>query len=503
MVVGACAPRGGQRFVLSRSSLAVGVLDKRIVEMMRTSGLKQLTAETFFGYAQTIGRDRAPSRRDPLGASFSDTSPSRFTLGSTHYCGGSGADGRAYQDQTGWPGFCNRDVLSPVPGYAFQATARYWKTAFDAHWADARAFDGFAQATIRARSSEPCNQGPYYLQPVFKGLLKMYRATGEIAYVEEAVHLADLMIRAAVPYNPAWARPSDRALFDAWVTRQGQLLYWNADSCAPTGVKGYRYQLDELQGLRGISELARVLKAAGDARWSKYFHYADQVVSFYAMLGNGNPNLDSSGDKRGHFIMNALDLFAASGETRFRDWATVVANTQVSVVYKDLGNYIEIHNGTGRYSAAILDVSHANRDAELVSYWDEIAWQRTADYTRKMVNTLLFRIWENDPQKKIGASPDYPTLFRNFTDGSNQCANGTNPPYRLGNVVLGWNELSRYDRRVLHIIETLTMRLVERTVIVRFPAAGPRCTPNGNTNYSFVGLAIAEMAYVQKLFGQT
>jgi len=456
------------------------------------------------GQSVVLSGGRTSALREPHlpGASPSDTSPSRFIVGSTHFCGGADADGRAYQDQTGWPGFCDRSVLSPVRGYVFQVAAGYWKAAFDARWADVNAFDGYARASTRATSSNPCNQDPYYMHSVFKGLLNMYRATGDTTYVERAVRLADLMIAAAHHYDPAWAHPTDAAAFVAWVATQGQLLYWNADACAPAGVSGYRYQLNELQGLRGISELARVLKVAGDRRWSKYFHYADQVISFYAMLGDGNPHLDSGGDKRDHFIMNALDLFAASGETRFRDWATAVADTQLSVVYKDLGDYVEIHEGTREYSTVILDVDHANRDAELMRYWREVAWPGTADYMRKAVNTLLFRIWENDPRVRIGSTPDYPTLFRNFTDGSNLCVSGTTPPYRFGSVVNGWIELSRYDRRVLHIMETLTMRLVDKSVIDRFPATGSSCASNRNINYVLLGAAIGEMAYVQKLYGR-
>ncbi len=110
---------------------------------------------------------------------------------------------------------------------------------------------------------------------------------------------------------------------------------------------------------------------------------------------------------------------------------------------------------------------------------------------RRAVNTLLFRIWENQPI--VEPANQYPYLFRNMTDGDNSCQ-GANSPYRLGSVDVGWNELARYDRRVLYIMERLTDALVDGEAAISFPAPAD-CTLSGNTNYSYIITAIAELAY--------
>src|SRR5262249_38628337 len=139
--------------------------------------------------------------------------------------------------------------------------------------------------------------------------------------------LGDRMIRASSPYDPAWAAPVDPARFRAWADGHGELRYWPATRCAPRPagevLLGYRYMLNELQGVRGIAELSRYLARAHDARASHYFAYASQVIGFYAIEGGDDPvaRLDRGEDKREHYAMAALDLYAASGDPRWRGWA--------------------------------------------------------------------------------------------------------------------------------------------------------------------------------------
>jgi hypothetical protein len=427
-----------------------------------------------------------------------DSIPSGFTDSSTEICDGADSDGNGQVDegQTGWPGFCDRNALVPLQGYAFQFPLTYWQTAFDTRRDDPGFIDSRDATVTRADSSNPCKQEPYDLHRAFKALLTMYWATGQESYLEEAVDLADRMIAASDVYDPEWAAPVDTIKFDAWVAQQGTLRYWESPCYFEKYGQEYRYQLNELQGLRGISRLARVLAEIGDDRWHTYFDYADQVVSFYAMIGGIEPQIDISADKREHYVMNALDLFRASGEQRLLDWAMALNATLTDVTIADAedADYVQITVAVSHgYEDMIRDVSHANRCAELLRYWEENAIADTQRFLLPAVNTMLFRFWENDPKVALPAD-EYPHLYRNFTDGANGCVETGNPPYRMGNVTMGWHELSRYDRRILYLMETLTHGLVEQTVIIRLPAADG-CVENGNTNYSNILPAIAEMAY--------
>ena len=250
--------------------------------------------------------------------------------------------------------------------------------------------------------------------------------------------------------------------------------------------------INELQGLRGIARLARMLQEQGDSRWQTYFDYADQVISFYAMMGDAVPRIDSASDKRVHYIISALELYRASGEQRFLDWATALQGEVLGLTVKEVdGDFLAFAVGIGSYLDDVNDTSHANREAEMVRYWTEEDTPGTSDFMRRAVNTLLFRIWENQPI--VQPADQYPYLFRNMTDGDNSCQ-GVNSPYRLGSVDVGWNELARYDRRVLYIMERFTDALVEGTAAISFPAPAD-CTLNGNTNYSYIITAIAELAY--------
>lgn len=427
--------------------------------------------------------------------------PSGFSSGASEICNGSDDDGDGEIDdaQTGWSGFCQRSALVPPSTYPFIRSLAEYQSAFDSIWAGDKATE-----LAHAASCNPCDQEPYYLQGPFKALLTMHRATGEARYLDDAMALADAMIAASDPYDASGAAPSDAGCFDAWATSvPGGLRYWSTLGCTPTDAS-WRYQLNELQGLRGISELARVLAAKGDTKSKKYLDYADQVVTFYAMLGASkdaqgkcqpHPRIDSAADKRSHFVVNAVDLYHASGDARFLDWAKELIEKQLSTVIADDGDFLKLY--VTESAQEINDVSHANREVELIRTLFELGEPGSGERVRRAVNTLLFRVWENDPSVTIDGSPAYPFLFRSFVDGSNACA-GSNPPYRTGSVTMGWHELGRYDARVLHLMERLTIGLLEKSVPTSLPAAGG-CPANGNTNYSFVLPALAEMAYVSSL----
>src|SRR5262249_46364865 len=158
---------------------------------------------------------------------------------------------------------------------------------------------------------------------IFMALLTMYRATDDATYLDDARDLADRMIASAVPFPVSLAKPDDPKAFTSWAAKvPGGLRYWEPDSTC-SAYPGWRYQLNELQGLRGISELARVLAQKGDSAYHAYYDYAKQVTAFYAMIADGKtPKLDSSTDKHEHYAMNALDLYAVESDPIFLTWAS-------------------------------------------------------------------------------------------------------------------------------------------------------------------------------------
>jgi hypothetical protein len=438
-------------------------------------------------------RPAADAGADDAGACRDHT----FVPGSLAVCA-QGTD-----EQTGWPGFCTRAALVTDPVCTFTHPLELWVDEFDQRRDDPSYFDSVEKTRLRATTCRPCEQEPYGLHRIFKALLTMHAATGRARYLDEAIDLADRMIAAAVPYDPAWASPRDREAFDAWVAEHGTIRFWNADACAPaTQPSGYRYTLNELQGLRGISLLARTLARAGDARWRTYADFAEEFLGFYAALGvDGTPLLPGAVDKNEHYVLNALDLYDASGDAKYLQWATAInASILASGSHVD-GDFIDMRVSlTGEGALIGNDTSHANRGVELFRAWHERPWfPQKPDIVRLAVNTLLFRIWEGDPTVRIDDVAPYPALFRNFVSGANGCVGPGDPPYRTGSVGMGWHELARHDRRVLYLVERLTLGLLDETVPLRFPA-GDGCVANGNTNYSHLLVLLAELAYAHTVW---
>src|SRR3989344_5779797 len=314
-----------------------------------------------------------------------------------------------------------------------------------------------------------------------------------------------------------------------------KLLQWDNLKCELNAYNHhtgfYRAQEGEVQGLRGISELARIMSSIDglneeeSQKAQKYYDYASQVIAFYPMFGgivkNADATLDRAADKRALFIMNAYDLYKAKGDERFRYWASIVSEgmlNQDTGSLKDLNDFVGItwtvNLAPGEVdSYGVMDTSHANRLAELTRYWHEEESSAAAkSMLPKAVNTFLFKIWQSDPQTKIGTKLPYPTLFNNYPDGSNPCYDPAFPappplaavysPYALGNVVLGWHELSRYDRRVLFIMEDLTISLIEGTYVNDFSQAQEcavyQYSVKGTVNQGLSLLAVAEMAFATR-----
>ncbi|MBI2125264.1 hypothetical protein HYU08_01780 [Candidatus Woesearchaeota archaeon] len=319
--------------------------------------------------------------------------------------------------------------------------------------------------------------------------------------------------------------------YDAWLAASARatdnedkvdikLLYWDTSQCNtnPKNHKSgyYRLMEEELQGLRGISELARVLSSVDPEKAQKYYNYAEQVVAFYPMsgfLGDPRPALDRAADKRSLYIMNAYDLYQVKKDQRFLDWASVVSETllnQETGTLTDLDDFVGIYwtvkSSPGEVDPfGIMDTSHANRLAEMARYWhEEDSSVMAKSMLPKMVNTFLFKTWQSDPQTKIGNNYPYPNLFKNYPTGSNPCSDPDFPsysPYALGNVLFGWNELSRYDRRVLFTMESITDSLIEGTYVNDFSdveGCNEQYSVKGNANPGMTINAIAEMAFATR-----
>ena len=455
------------------------------------------------------------------------------------WCDGKDNDGDYLvdEDQLGDKTFCDRKSLQSLAGYAFKHDQPYYVEAFQTQWNQEKAA-WIATATTSAHckivGGKPVHsQEPYNLQRPMKALLTMYHATQDQKWLDEATTIADLMIEAAVPFDPnkIQVAESNQKAWNDWLVslpswnvdgQEVKLLYWDTSPCPdpynPQSANSgyYRYMEAELQGLRGISELARILQPIDPQQSEKYYNYGAQVIGFYAMSFGGNPlpALDSAADKRAHFVMNAYDLYNVSKDQRYLDWAAAVSETLLSQetgTLTDLGDFVGIYwtvrSGPGEVDPyGVMDTSHANRIAELARYWhEEDSSVMAKSMLPKAVNTFLFKVWQSDPQAKIGNNLLYPTLFKNYPDGSNPCSDPYFPaysPYSLGNVLFGWHELSRYDQRVLFTMESLTDALITGTYLNDFSETeacnGEVYAVSGNANPGMTINAIAEMALATK-----
>ncbi len=321
----------------------------------------------------------------------------------------------------------------------------------------------------------------YYLRRELQALVDMWRATGDLAYLEWA---RDLTLQAI---DEATAHP--RPLVWHGEPRGDWPCFYLASVEADTG--GHN-QLCDFQGSVGFLMVARALRQVKDpaAREiaafvhsdiiEKWLYYKPSMTPWHMENDNSFDNvlaiLNTGRDVREHFACLCLDLHRLGfRKYAYRTWGKRLVELYLTIRYDpnepapdsegiedlisdDWGlvaqeadegyTWLLIPNYAGSESASAIDTSHGNRTAWLVAraYSEGLI---DASILHGLINTLEFRIWA--PEKGL-------FYFNNFTDGSDSELDGL-APGRGGNVWFGWHRLATYDEDLQALFIALAVDL--------------------------------------------
>jgi len=428
------------------------------------------------------------------------------------------------EEQTGWPNFCDRSNLVDPSRYPLNKTQEIYIRAFETFWRKR----GAQQVESWLKIAKSCTRGIYNLHQTFRSLHTMYRATHNPLYIERSVAIANEMEKLTERWSYKWANPAAPKSYRKWVDQTPDISYWNNSRCTDEP-NGRSIQLFDLQGVRGISELAYLLKTNNDPRWEDFYRLAYHTVARYAHEGGEHParKLHLAGtDKRIHFLLNALILNDTKSTAELVEWIEAVNKTLTSETFGyECGDSMLLkcyppHKVLADKTLLIfnrlniphwlqprpLDVSHANRDSELLQAWG-LRSELLSPFEAPIllaVNTFLFSIWENNPNvevfnKKRGElRVGYPNLFRDHVDGSLSCFRGQ-ANYRWGDISNGWHELARYDARVLHLVINLGDKVIDNAIPRTLYSEQCNST-SSNFNVNGSGALFAEIALAYSRF---
>ncbi len=330
--------------------------------------------------------------------------------------------------------------------------------------------DYLAHATDNLDRSLCDGMGIYYLRRELQALVDMWRATGEIAYLDCAKSLTLQAIDEAIVNR--------RPLIWHGQPRGDWPCFYLDTVVAETG--GHS-QLCDFQGSVGFMMVAGVLQKTGDPAWrgiadfverqvvEKWFYYKPSITPWHMQNSKSFENLlailNSGRDVREHFACLCLDFHKLGYRSYlYRIWAQRLIGLYLTI--RDDPNqpapYLEetsnlIPNNWGllprtteeghvwlwipNYDAnrplEAADTSHANRTAWLAAraHSDNLVDKRVID---GLINTFKFRVWA--PEKG-------PFYFNNYTDGSDGELNGL-ASGRGGNIWFGWHRLAAFDKEL-------------------------------------------------------
>ncbi|UCD52827.1 MAG: hypothetical protein JSW27_09345 [Phycisphaerales bacterium] len=331
----------------------------------------------------------------------------------------------------------------------------------------------------------------YYLRRELQALVDMWRATGNLSYLDCATDLTLEAIDAAT----ANSRP---LIWHEEVRGQWPCFYLSTVESETGG----HNQLCDFQGAVGFMLVARALRQVNDPTArdiaafvhsdiiEKWLYYKPSMTPWHMQNDNSFDNvlaaLNTGRDVREHFACLCLDLNRLGfRKYAYRTWAKRLLDLYLTVRYDpnepapdsegiedlipdDWGLFAQqadegytwllIPDYAGDGSTAGIDTSHGNRTAWLAAraYSEGLL---DADVLYGLINTLEFRIWA--PEKGL-------FYFNNFTDGSDGEFDGL-ASGRGGNVWFGWHRLATYNEK----LEALFIALA-----VDLAAGGPNLPDN-------------------------
>jgi len=328
----------------------------------------------------------------------------------------------------------------------------------------------------------------YYLRQELQALIDMWRATGNLTYLQQAKKLA-FKAMADAKSNPRrlpWhnrARGTWPCFFSKAVEKQ----------------TGGHSQICDFQGAAGFLMVAIALKQTGQNDFKDIADFVEEnivekwlfhkpSISRRELKGPMSNRyllvvLDSGRDKREHFATICMDLHKLGYDKYpYKQWAEFLTELYIGlrpnlrysnanieklgsnapedwgvVSHKPTGGYVwyYIPNWRARRKTAILDTGHANRTVWLAA---KAHYEKLIDDERidGFVKTLKKQIWK--PEKN-------PFYFANFIDGNDASYRdpkyGRLPPGYKGQVWFGWHRLAAYDNDLRDLFLSLAYDLTK------------------------------------------
>jgi hypothetical protein len=336
-------------------------------------------------------------------------------------------DGKIDEDQLGMVGFCQSSALQvPLNPANNILDESILISQFDKAYYTTDGSPVYSKSYMEAQAplspvTANCTQPQFLIYSGLSGLITMYQAVNDPVkaqeYLSQAKHIADLMISGVTVFDPN--APAG----------------WSAANCMGQGAT-YRSPQNELQGLKGISRLARAMKENGESGWETYYDFVAPRIDYYSS------RLSTQWDHNTLFVQCALDLWKMKGDNKYLTYSNTIMN-KLNDLNPNKNYFIEDSSSLRMKKSLVpnpdlqdLDTDNANRFAEFIVQLHQDNVDRMPTDLLKTVNTFLFRIWEadykvelTDAVSQMPAIRYYPGLFKNYSSGKNTCW-GAFPPYR-------------------------------------------------------------------------
>ena len=323
----------------------------------------------------------------------------------------------------------------------------------------------------------------YHLQRELQACVDMWRATGDIVYLDQAANLALCAI--------AEARETPRPLLWHGEFRGLWPCFYLDTVVADTG--GHS-QLCDFQGSAGFLTVARALREVNLPAWRqiadfveyeivwKWLYYKPSIAREYLAGPESDKYLlsllNTARGVREQFACICLDLHALGYASHpYRDWAKLLIDLYLTprydrsqpapredrmpgripadwglpvVVTDDGAVCLSIPDANPDNPTGVLDTSHANRTVWLAAkgYAERLVDRRILE---GLANTLRYRIWA--PEKG-------PFYFNNYVDGSDGELDGLGPG-RGGNIWFDWHRLAAYNRDLEELFLSIAYDLTD------------------------------------------
>lgn len=326
----------------------------------------------------------------------------------------------------------------------------------------------------------------YYLRQELQALIDMWRATGNLTYLQQA----DEVVFKAMED----AKSNQRQLLWHNQSRGSWPCFFLKETEKQTG--GHN-QICDFQGASGFLMVADALKQSKYEGWKEIASFVEKniVEKWLFYTPSIKPEhfqgpdsriyllaaLDTSRDKREHFATICMDLHKLGySKYSYRQWAECLTDLYIGL-RSDTSELPPASWGLGRYAPsdwgvvprkstggyvwyfvpdwkrenkiAVLDTAHANRTVWLATkaYYEGYVDKARID---SFINTLKKQVWKPDKN---------PFYFANFIDGSDipyhDPKYGDLEPGYKGHVWFGWHRLAAYDNIVKDIFLSLAYDL--------------------------------------------